>query len=96
MTQETKHTPGKWRHGNQDKSVIYDENGFGIAVVSQVGDLRECEANAHLIAAAPDLLARLEVLEGWISDHVQQTTTGYALELADTRAVIAKAKGGEA
>lgn len=53
---ETKHTPGPWR--------IFDVNGEGTPQVcnndKEPIDLED-EDNAHLIAAAPELLAALEM-----------------------------------
>ncbi len=61
----TKHTPGPWfcENGDDEWQVWHDE---GIACIATVH--RGCEpdgtgeTNAHLIAAAPDLLAALEEL----------------------------------
>lgn len=51
----------------------------------------ECEANAHLIAAAPELLEALEDLMEAVKDHYE--AGGY--EWKQARAAIAKAKGEE-
>lgn len=62
----TKHTPGPWGQkyitGSSANEVL--ANGKRIALVLQydvlqkrVADFRTCEANAKLIAAAPELLA---------------------------------------
>lgn len=51
----------------------------------------ETEANAHLIAAAPDLLAALEDCANWLSRSVRDDDREMA---EDARAAIAKAKGG--
>lgn len=84
----TKHTPGPWTHeGNGDITGIED-NGFGRGPVHVCSVyLRtvegRTEANANLIAAAPDLLAAcLEVAQGY-------TTRGSEM----ARAAIAKAQG---
>ena len=59
----TKHTPGPWHIGMKPGPMIYGPNG------EQVADLRadmvfpeETTDNARLIAAAPDLLAALELV----------------------------------
>lgn len=55
------HTPGPWGvqgHGNDADVYVADKE-----IVAWVGDpfdKKETEANAHLIAAAPDMLAMLE------------------------------------
>lgn len=74
MTQTSKHTPGPWRiadSGNH-KAVLATRDrpgAHGHDTLCQVLDLFrpwdpsgrvETEANAHLIAAAPDLLAACE------------------------------------
>ena len=65
----------------------------------------EAAANARLIAAAPELLEQLNIASGWIGteiinigpcDHgVGICTCGDRAMLADIRAAIAKATGGE-
>lgn len=61
---ETKHSPGKWTTLNQDGD-IYIEAESRCAVVARifagVGNAED-EANAKLIAAAPDLLEALEAI----------------------------------
>ncbi|HBP6823498.1 TPA: hypothetical protein L6B08_26940 [Pseudomonas aeruginosa] len=86
-----KHTPGPWHVGGPNKCTIYDKhsqrlaNSFEGVMATQRTD-SECEANARLIAAAPELLEALQVC-------IQQIT---ALCSADdvpdqARAAIAKA-----
>ena len=78
------HTPGPWQ---VIYPGIYDvENAYPIAVLSRkLRDGPEIDANARLIAAAPDLL---EVLE----DLVYQLA-GHEPQWEDARAAVAKAKG---
>ena len=61
---ETKHSPGKWTTLNQDGD-IYIEAESRCAVVARifagVGNAED-EANAKLIAAAPDLLEALRAM----------------------------------
>ena len=61
----TKHTPGPWKH----QGVAAYANGATIAVATGLHSiatiqerLAEQEANAKLIAAAPELLAALQTL----------------------------------
>lgn len=90
------HTPGPWSYiGNGDvvaKSDKYCGGEKDIAsVFLTVND--EDEANARLIAAAPDLL---EALKDMLDGH-EDACTGYGEGAADkARAAIAKATGGEA
>lgn len=63
----SKHTPGPWRLAAGDETQIY-AYGLGIARALCGGltgiKLAQAEANARLIAAAPDLLDALEWLAG--------------------------------
>lgn len=102
---ETKHTPGPWRvvlnkkmpPGNCGIAGIYNE-GSCLTVVKwprvkfDVSPAHRGEANAHLIAAAPDMLEALEI--------VQRSLDGKDVDLPDlckkVAAAIAKAKREEA
>lgn len=90
----SKHTPGPWTvHDDTDISGIENDpenKCIGSVDVAHVY-LRTVpgrhEANARLIAAAPDLLAVLQdVLSTWDSGSE-------AFPISDIRAAIAKAKG---
>ena len=54
-----KHTPGPWKttHSAMSGYRVSDSTGWGVAVVLK--DAND-EANAHLIAAAPQMLEALE------------------------------------
>ena len=52
----------------------------------------ECEANARLIAAAPELLAALDGISPMF-DNDSPLLTVYAAEIEQARAAIAKAEG---
>ena len=60
----TKHTPGPWHyeHIGQDGWGISSNNLEGIAIVPHSLNMTHDEANARLIAAAPDLLQALEAI----------------------------------
>ncbi|HCF3952659.1 TPA: hypothetical protein NID70_002237 [Pseudomonas aeruginosa] len=87
----SKHTPGPWHVGGPNKCTIYDKHGQRLAnsfegVMATQRTDSECEANARLCAAAPELLEALQ-------SCIQQIT---ALCSADdvpdqARAAIAKA-----
>jgi hypothetical protein len=72
---EMKHTPGPWEACDQGDYSDFDGNSrvilgddMRIAVVQwSPGDMQaESDANAHLIAAAPELLAEgLSLLRDW-------------------------------
>lgn len=86
------HTPGPWTvdfdaEGAEDCfSVWYDVDGTGAEIAGRIGE----EANAHLIAAAPEMLAALEDIVRYVSpgDDIP-----FAAMLEEARAAIAKAKG---
>ncbi|HHP7108570.1 TPA: hypothetical protein ACSFAI_001539 [Pseudomonas aeruginosa] len=87
----SKHTPGPWHVGGPNKCTIYDKhcqrlaNSFEGVMATQRTD-SECEANARLIAAAPELLDALVNLLPLISPlkaEIQQ--------VANASAAIAKA-----
>lgn len=83
----TKHTPGPW--ALDDDGFVYGE-GFIVSDPhsSPEIDLDEREANARLIAAAPELLAALE----WALDDPDSEILGEEWANA-AQAAIAKAKG---
>lgn len=97
----TKHTPGPWA---LDDESIYAPGGEGWKQVAEIPNWRtnpgevltpEDNANARLIAAAPDMLEALQALANW-----GPFQNGYAPDDAFskiqsmTRAAIAKATGG--
>ena len=97
---EPKHTPGEWRVGFENAGIMaqcIERNpgwipvtgacmsfAFG-AVVAMV----DGEANARLIAAAPDLLEALKIAE---THGMWGTAEGWPV-LAQVRAAITKAEG---
>lgn len=92
-----KHTPGPWTvdtngGGRFSNSIAAKVVASGlIADVSDWWyDVGQAEANAHLIAAAPDLLEALVELLPLADDEVSHT---YDNVLDIARAAIAKARG---
>jgi hypothetical protein len=103
MTMRT-HTPGPWNMKKTDRPGMeprYDVL-HGIHYVadpmtsSAYRDGAETLANAHLIAAAPDLLAALEHLLSVYVECVEPTCPFGEAATAEqaARAALAKAKGG--
>jgi hypothetical protein len=99
------HTPGPWTLHEADER---DDDGtrlFNIHPVEGLDYIREAEA--RLIAAAPDLLAALENLVEetyecdqdnphvavWCITHQAKRCTISEIELPNARAAIAKARG---
>ena len=86
------HTPGPWHPvtlgASPDHSWAIDSELHEVARLSEWPDNQaEAEANARLIAAAPDLLAALQSLtHPMASDE----------DLSHALTVIAKVKGGDA
>ena len=61
------HTPGPWR---VDRYDIMSPDGHMIATTRGILELSHEEANARLIASAPDLLAACEaMLKAWDGDY---------------------------
>jgi hypothetical protein len=85
----SKHTKGPWKTHLVDDTLVVDGNGLIIAHMGglYLGDASPMEANAKLIAAAPDLLEALEALYAATEQHVT-----YDVKTVVYNA-IAKAKG---
>ena len=96
----TKYTPGPWRAEFPDEISVRDADGGRIAILANLKgrlgmqgrrDTSEVEANARLIAGAPDLLRYLKearsTLEMW-----KDVAPAVSL-CADIDAAIAKATG---
>jgi endonuclease III len=95
-----KHTPGPWNYDRSGYSLYVNSGRELVTALSMDGKrLETSEANARLIAAAPDLLdvakeanAELERLNdprGFVSMRQERI-------MEKARAAIAKATGGEA
>ena len=109
-----KHTPGPWIVcvvDGEDRgyfSIEQDREALGGDEPSTIGevytsgegiDMADGEANAALIAAAPDLLAACEAALSFGEGHPDRTPSWHDARLATQltlRAAIAKANGGEA
>jgi hypothetical protein len=98
MTQP--HIPGPWHvEQNEDGLVIHSDDGTEICeVTGQTFDEyaeEETEANAKLIAAAPELLDALKMAECVIENYKDELDEADedVPALAEIRAAIAKATG---
>ena len=85
---KTQHTPGPWTVDNQ-----YIHGPDGIRFLAVAGD-GAGQANARLIAAAPELLAAARLAVAW-SEQVPAPYRDWP-HVAAARAAIAKATGGAA
>jgi hypothetical protein len=86
---DSKHTPGNWRTGEDDNGSLLSvfANGEIVCDCDFPSDPERATANARLIAAAPELLAALQMMcSEWGDD---QDWDG----MRQACAVIAKAKG---
>lgn len=85
------HTPGPWIAKGANIVVRDPENKNclrSLACTYDLSDLEESEANACLMAAAPDLLKVLEIVEPIIDD-----ITASCEPILMVRAAIKKARG---
>ena len=87
MTDQPKWTPGPWRYDRTNGSPTTGEHMIAGAKPGYLAEVRDCgsgdvRANAHLIAAAPDLYAALV--------HAQQNMP-HPDQMID--AALAKARG---
>ena len=96
MTTQAKHTPGPWAALMQDPPTIADRRGCRVATSCALPgqSAEEQEANAHLIAAAPDLLEALRLLLE-ASDGLNGESEWLDERLNAARAAIAKAEGAQ-
>lgn len=99
---EAKHTPGPWfvdldiRPGMEwNNHIVARDGDLRICFMAHGGEYEdkqaEAEANARLIAAAPELLAALELLVKDVGDYEAWQRPCHALDVA--REAITKAKG---
>jgi len=102
MGQKAAHTPGPWNCNHSSASgydIVCSENSpTDVCVISRRDKTTgEIDANARLIAAAPELLAALETaymaLIGYLPAHRNDVTDA---AIGAARAAITKAKGGAA
>lgn len=101
MSNETKtqHTPGPWRvrkDGSGRLARVSDEtHEFDCVVTPSLHrDAELMEANARLIAAAPELLSALKTIAGVVGDQLaEEHDDGSLYALAIALAAIEKAEG---
>lgn len=86
----SKHTPGPWalKYGTQIFSAA--DPHINVATANRFSSLEAQQANARLIAAAPELLAMVESLRGYLTDGYEDEDA-YEREMrdADLRAMDA-------
>ena len=97
MTTQTTHTPGPWKE--KRKLAIYSADDEPICAVFPAETEGQSAADAHLIAAAPDLLEALRGSVEWLrtlreeneAAVIESAPDGFSL--CDAEAIIAKAEG---
>jgi len=83
---ENKHTPGKWV---TKESMVYSETGNGKTIANV-----DTEANARLIAAAPELLEACKNVAKWHRENDSGEGELFGLDFITTCiSAIAKAEG---
>ena len=86
---DTKHTPGPWVVTQDNKGSLDD---YCIGTGQRIDEVATCsKRDAHLIAAAPDLLESLELALEYMGYHNGEYDCQDKLDLIN--AAIAKAKG---
>lgn len=101
----SKHTPGPWHVGNKYPADVYAARaGHAIARAVNPQCDGECEANARLIAAAPELLEALNLAVKLLRENIDIADNAETcrFDLTDWKlaapifAAIAKATGVQA
>lgn len=96
----TQHTPGPWNvfcaaNAAFTRHPLIVSDAGEVAKATWAGSEQQTNANARLIAAAPDLLAALQMVNR-IWSHDQTANLAPDSPVAIVRAAIAKATGGAA
>jgi len=89
------HTPGPWEEYSGGET-IHSAGGSLICIVCPEGHTLDSadRANAHLIAAAPELVEALEAVLGTFSDATDDIHN-HCDPIRMARQALAKAKGGD-
>ena len=86
----SEHTGERWNYAHTEYMGVKTFYVFvdgGVAQIAAVSQQPEAEANARLIAAAPEML---EELHEW---HTNLVENGYCAKASQVAAIIAEAKG---
>ena len=105
MSEQARHTPGPWQSRWQEATDDFAHPIIAIETCEGAGDVAgihyasrdgEDEANARLIAAAPDLLTALQaVMAAWLTEagHGDGILEEHGPALDAARTAVAKATG---
>lgn len=87
---DSKHTPGSWTmRADPTGGMSHEIYGSFVTIARTYAAAREHEANARLIAAAPDLLAACKAIAKCFGGNEDQVWP----EITAVRNAIAKAEG---
>ena len=98
MTTKSTHTPGPWLvHPDVPGQIVVDDGEGGTFLVAEVEramQSAEGDANARLIAAAPDLLAALRIIAYGIIGRMDASYAEVVEGMTDiAKAALARAEG---
>jgi len=93
----TKHTQGPW-HLDRDDNVNLWVDGPRREVIATIPNTPQGQANARLIAAAPDLLAALQKYVKWIQDDRIRSRRNITADhiIEDARTLLTRIEGSNA
>ena len=92
----SEHTSGPWSASDKFGGTVWAGEDCVAEVSGHDGTWATSEANAHLIAAAPEMLIALKDLRDWIRYEVEIdgcVVPAYTARLRAAEAAIAKAEG---
>ena len=84
-------TKGPWRRGFKNIGHVTAENGAVIAKCQRLTSLCNLQANAHLIAAAPELYGTLNIILDLADNGLDIGSESIMISMV--RATLAKARG---
>jgi hypothetical protein len=97
---EPNFTPGEWKEETTEAGEIYVRiPRHSLFIADLEGSCVQCHANAHLIAAAPDLYAVLDELKTLLSlesDYTIARADGQSFELAEGMRIVGILERGAA
>ena len=89
---KSKHTPGPWRYEAETKTIRAEPTNYWLATMDSWDKAVDSNANAHLIAAAPEMLEALKSIQA--NNKLMNALNGQDREtLEKIQSAIAKARG---
>ncbi len=105
MSEKQTHTPGPWHCGQLNgEGAIFANNGKRLTIENGLHSLhpichvqntfgKEDQANARLIASAPELLEQCKLFEKLLSTLIIEGHSGADLERDNLRAILDRVEG---